>query len=291
MSRAAAALFAVCLSLPAGAQDFAHFHIQLLGKDYTFTEGTAWSKDGYLVFSDTPGDRILKWYPGHDVELLRDKANGPRGNAFDSQGRLYTCETRTRRIVRADRAGKIEILAADWQGKRLNAPSHIVVSKSDHVYFTDPAFGSEQDHRELDFYGVYHLPPKGPLKLLAKSATRPNGIALSPNGKILYVGDSDARAIRAYDLDRAGDSTASRVFIAKTDGIPGGMAVDEKGNLYVAAKAVSVYSPEGKLLDTIPFHGVPSDCAFAEGDLKTLVVTTRGEVFRARAESAEPDRK
>ena len=86
--------------------------------------------------------------------------------------------------------GRIEVLAEQWEGRKLNAPGDLAVSKSDHVYFTDPAFGEQADHRELDFYGVYHLPPKGPLKLVAKPAGRPNGIALSPNGRLLYVTNS-----------------------------------------------------------------------------------------------------
>ena len=107
-----------------------------------------------------------------------------------------------RRVTRTDKNGKIEVLAEQWEGKRLNAPSDLVVSKNDHVYFTDPAFGEQADHRELDFYGVYHIPPKGPMKLVAKPAGRPNGIALSPNGRILYVTNSDERNVRAYDVDQ-----------------------------------------------------------------------------------------
>lgn len=277
------ALLAFAAAIAALAQQEQPFHIQLLAKDFTFTEGPAWSKDGFLVFSDTPSDRIIRWYPGREVEAMREHAGGPRGNAFDSQGRLYTCETRTRRVTRTDRAGKTDVVAADWEGKRFNAPSHIAISKTDHVYFTDPAFGSEQDKRELDFYGIYHLPPRGPLKLVAKSATRVNGIALAPNGRTLYVGDADARTIRAYELDKNGDATANRVLIAATPGIPGGLATDDKGNLYVTAgKAVISYTPEGKERYVLNMHGAPADCAFAEGDQKTLVVTSRGEVFRAR---------
>src|ERR1700722_1810319 len=161
------------------AQDFAGVKLELTAKGYTFTEGPAWSPVGeYLIFSDLPTDRLIKWTPGHEPEIFRSDAHGPSGNAFDAQGRLYTCETRSRRVTRTDKTGKVEVLAERWEGKRLNAPNGIVVSKSDHVYFTDPAFGEQQDHRELGFFGVYHIPPKGPMKLAAKWTTRPNGIAL-----------------------------------------------------------------------------------------------------------------
>ncbi len=105
----------------------------------------------------------------------------------------------------------------------------MVVSKNDHVYFTDPAFGGQSDHRELDFYGVYHIPPKGPMKLVAKPTGRPNGIALSPNGRMLYVSNSDEHNVRAYDVDHNGDTSNERVLISGIDGVPGGLTVDEKG--------------------------------------------------------------
>ena len=136
------------------------------------------------------------------------------------------------------------MLADQWDGKRLNAPNGIVVSKSGHVYFTDPAFGDQQDTRELDFYGVYHIPPKGQLSLIAKPAGRPNGIALSPNGRMLYVANSDEaqhprlrRGSRRRSLRRARDRgpqwTASRTASAPV----------KDGKLYVAAKGIEVYQP------------------------------------------------
>src|SRR5438132_774002 len=149
------------------AQDFSEIKVERLATNYTFTEGPAWSKDGFLVFSDTPTDRLLRWFPGHEIEVFRSDAHGPAGNAFDAEGRLYTCETRARRVTRTDKKGAVEVLAERWEGKRLNAPNDIVVSKTGHVYFTDPAFGEQSDHRELDFYGVYEIVPKAPMKLVA----------------------------------------------------------------------------------------------------------------------------
>jgi len=284
MRRALAAGLAISLcSLLASAQDFSDVKLEQLTKDLTFTEGPAWSpKDGYLIFSDTAADRLLKWVPGQKVEVSRPDAHGPSGNAFDAEGRLYTCETRSRRVTRTDKKGAIEVLADKWEGKRFNAPNDIVVSKAGHVYFTDPAFGSQADHRELDFYGVYHLPPKGPLKLVAKPGGRPNGIALSPNGRILYVSNSDERNVRAYDLDKNGETANERVLISGIKGVPGGMRVDEKGNLYIAADGLAIYSPEAKLLHTIELHSRPSNCAFGEVDYHTLFITERGSVYRTR---------
>src|SRR5438132_14193723 len=108
-----AALGATCLLW---AQPLGEFKFEHLAKGYRFTEGPAWNaKEGYLIFSDTPSDRLLKWSPGEAAADFRTGANGPAGNAFDPQGRLYTCETRTRRVTRTDKTGKIDVLAAQWE--------------------------------------------------------------------------------------------------------------------------------------------------------------------------------
>jgi gluconolactonase len=264
------------------AQDSDRFEVQLLAKGYTYTNGPAWSKDGFLIFSDTPANQLLKWVPGQTPTVYRENAEGPAGNAFDSQGRLYTCETRARRVTRTDRKGAIEVLADRWEGKRLNAPNDIAVSRNDHVYFTDPAFGSQAAHRELDFYGVYHLPPKGPLEIVAKLEGRPNGIALSPNGRVLYVTNSDDRSILVYDVDHGSRPVNQRTLVADTGAVPDGIRVDDKGNLYVAAGGIKVYSAAGQLLDTIPVSDPPSNCGFGESDGQSMFITARRNVYRVR---------
>ena len=278
----------VCLSLwcvfSASAQE-PTTAVSRIAAGYRFTEGAAWSKDGYLIFSDTPNDRLLKWVPGHMAEVFRENANGPSGNAFDAQGRLYTCETRPRRVIRTDRNGHVEVLADRWEGKRLNAPSGIVVSKAGHIYFTDPAFGYQSDQRELDFYGVYHIPPKGPMQLARKLAGRPHGIALSPNGRILYVSNADEHDIRAYELDRNGEVSGERTLISGLETVPGGLTVDEAGNLYVGLKGIAIYNPDGRRLRTIGLSDPVSSAAFGEGDMKSLFVTAHGTVYRFRPDN------
>jgi gluconolactonase len=255
-----------------------------IAQGFRFTEGAAWSKEGYLIFSDAPSGRLLKWSPGHMAEIFRENAGGPAGNAFDAQGRLYTCETRARRITRTDRGGKVEVLAERFEGKRLNAPTGIAISKSGHVYFTDPAFGYQEDQRELDFYGVYHLPPKGPLGLVAKLPGRPHGVALSPNGRALYVSSADEHNVRAWDLDRNGEASGERVLITGIAAVSAGIAVDESGDLYVAASGIAIYSPEGRLLRAIGMAEPASSITFGDVDMKSLYVTARGNVYRIRPE-------
>ncbi|MBI1791593.1 MAG: SMP-30/gluconolactonase/LRE family protein [Acidobacteria bacterium] len=264
------------------AQDFSHISIEKADAGFRFTEGPVWSRDGFLLFSDVPNNVIRKLAPGERSTVFRDNSNGATGNALDAQGRLYICESRTRRVVRIDKKGNLEVLAEKWEGKRLNAPNDIIVRRDGHVYFTDPAFGDQADRRELNFYGVYHIPVKGPMSLVARPEGRPNGIALSPNGRILYVANSDERNIRAYDLDRNGEASNERILIAGIDGPPDGIRVDEKGNLYVAATNLPVYSPDGKLLHTLEFGERPANCAFGDPDLQTLYITARTSLYRVR---------
>ncbi len=273
---------ALPLALGARAQNFDDIKIERFTTGYTFTEGPVWSHEGFLLFSDVPNNRIWSATPGHKPITYREPSHGANGNTFDVQGRLYTCESRSRRVTRTDRKGKIEVLAERWEGKRLNAPNDIVVRRDGHIFFTDPAFGSQADARELDFYGVYHIPPKGPLELVAKPKGRPNGVTLSPKGRILYVANSDERNIRAYDVDRLGKTSNERILISAIDGPPDGIRTDEKGNLYVTANALAVYSADGKLLHTIEMAETPANCAFGDPDFMTLYITARTSIYRVR---------
>lgn len=248
----------------------------------TFAEGPVWSREGFLVFSDIPANRILQLKTGQPPEIFRNDANGANGITYDAQGRVYVCESHARRVTRADKKGKIEVLAERYQGKRFNAPNDIVVRKDGQIYFTDPAFGNQQDHRELDFYGVFHLSHRGELEVVAKPKGRPNGVAISPNGKILYVTNSDERNVRAYDLANNGAASNERVLVSNIEGIPDGIRVDEKGNLYVAASKIEVYTPEGKPLGSIVTNETPSNCAFGDVDFASLYITARTSVYRVR---------
>jgi gluconolactonase len=275
-------LLAFSLLSTAAAQDFSDLRVENLTVGYQFTEGPVWSHDNYLVFSDIPANKVFKWVPGAKPVVMRADSNNTNGNTYDQKGRLYSCEAKLRRVVRIDHAGRITVIADKYLGKKLNEPNDVVVRHDGNVYFTDPAFGTADERRELDFYGVFRIDPKGELEVLAKPKGRPNGIALSPDGKLLYVTNSDEKNIRTYDLDRAGAASNERVLVENIRGVPDGMRVDEKGNLYVAAGALEIYSPEGKSLASIPLAQPPSNCAFGDADFQTLYVTARSVVYRIR---------
>jgi gluconolactonase len=266
------------------AQEFPNVTVETVIRDAHYAEGPVWSLEGFLLFSDTPTDQIKKWTPGKGASVYASRPGGANGNAFDQDGRLYTCEFRERRVTRTAKTGKIDVLASRFEGKRLNAPNDIVVRRDGNIYFTDPAFGNQQDSRELDFYGVFRIKTNGELEAVARWKTRPNGIAVSPNGRLLYVADSDARLIRVYDLAGNGAASNERVFVEKIEGVPGGVRTDDKGNVFVAAKNVLIYSPKGQMLREVQLSQTPSNLGFGDKDFSSLYITAGTAVYRVRAD-------
>jgi gluconolactonase len=276
--RLAALFVAVC----AWAQAPEEYTVQVVAMGMRYADGPVWSLEDFLLFSDTVTDKQHKYTPGKGVTEVGTRPGGTAGNAYDDKGNLYTCEFRERRVTRSAKNGKTEVIAARFEGKRLNAPNDVVVRRDGNVYFTDPAFGNQEDARELDFNGVFRVTTRGQIEAIAKWKTRPNGIALSPNGRTLYVSDADSQTIHTFDLDRGGAASNDRVLISKIPGVPAGMRTDEMGNLYVAAQAVLVYSPAGELLRTFAMAETPSNLAFGDPDFSTLFVTARTSVYRIR---------
>ena len=235
-----AIILLLTISTPLSAQDFSQLQVEEVATGFKGGEGSVWSREGFLLFSDYSQDRIYKYIPGKAPEVYREGSNGANGNTMDRQGRLYSCEYKARRVTRTDRKGRIEVLVDRFEGKRFNAPNDIVVRRDGHVYFTDPLY-TPLDVRDLDFYGIYHVTPKGQIEAIARMQTRPNGVTLSPDGKILYVGNE--RTILAYDLNRNGQASNERVIIADLPGGPDGIRTDAKGNLYLTSGGIAVYRP------------------------------------------------
>ncbi|MBI4891174.1 MAG: SMP-30/gluconolactonase/LRE family protein [Acidobacteria bacterium] len=274
---------ALCAAL-ALAQDDQMVRVERVVSGLRFTEGPVWHKDGYLLFTDIPSARILKLAPGKPLETIREKSGGANGLALDEHGRLIVCEGEARQVTRTDAKGRVEVLASKFEGKALNAPNDVAVRKDGHIYFTDPAFGKSEDSKELPFYGVFHLTPKGELSVAARWGKRPNGVALSPTGKILYVAGSDERVIRAYDVDRQGNLSNERTLITGLEGPPDGIKTDEKGNIYAACNDVVVYGPDGKFLRKHELPEKPSNLAFGDGDMLGLWITAKTSVYHMRVE-------
>ncbi|MBI1926762.1 SMP-30/gluconolactonase/LRE family protein [Candidatus Poribacteria bacterium] len=253
---------------------------------FQFTEGPVWHPDGYLLFSDIPANRIVKWTSDGNVQTFRDPSGHSNGLTYDRQGRFIACEHGNRRVSRTEPDGTITVLAERYQGKRLNSPNDVVVKSDGSIYFTDPPYGVAAEQRELDFQGVYRIAPDGTLTLLVDDFDRPNGLAFSPDEKILYIDDSARRHVRAFDVQADGTLANGRVLVdmaIDAEGVPDGMKVDVAGVLYVTgAGGTWVVSPKGEHLGTIVTPELPANCAFGDSDRKTLYITARTSVYRVR---------
>ena len=229
-----------------------------------------------------PRDRLMKWVPGSEIEVFRTDAHGPAGNAFDAQGRLYTCETRTRRVTRTDKNGQDRSAGrASGKASASTRPTTSWSRKTGHVYFTDPAFGEQADHRELDFYGVYHIPPKGSDEAggeARRPAARHRALAQRPDPVRRQLGRAQRARLRSRQERRAVER--ARADRRKSPASPAASRVDEKGNLYVAGQGHRrSTAPDGKRVHTDrAARAVPPTAASARPICKTLFITagTRG---------------
>ncbi|MEJ6484195.1 SMP-30/gluconolactonase/LRE family protein [Nostoc punctiforme UO1] len=261
--------------------------VEKIAKNFKFTEGPLWHPDGFLLFSDIPANTIYKWQPNQKLQIFRRHSGNANGNAFDQQGRLVTAEHGNRRVSRTEENGKLVTLVSHYQGKRLNSPNDLIVKSDGSIYFTDPPYGIKPQQEELGFYGVYRLTSDGKLTLLVKDFVRPNGIAFSPDEAKLYVNDSEKGHIRVFDVNSNGLLKNGRIFAQQKypgkEGVPDGMKVDIKGNVYSTGPGgVWVFSPAGNLLGIIEVPEVPANLAWGDNDYKTLYITARNSLYRIR---------
>ncbi len=272
-----------------------------------FTEGPAADAEGNVYYTEITGNRIIKYTPGGEWSEFRRPSRRANGLAFDAQGRLLACEGGAegggRQVTRTDMSsGEVEVLADNYEGKKLNSPNDIVVSRDGRVYFTDPRYGS-QDGLELQSEDVYMIDTDGSLRrvLTKPDINKPNGIGISPDGKTLYVADTvaDPREARVMAFELADDGTPSNgrkhYSFGAGRGIDG-MTMDTAGNIYGAAgnnnnppenlAGVYVISPQGELLGRIP---IPEDsvtnCTFGGKDLRTLYVTAGKHLYQIRTKN------
>ncbi len=220
-----------------------------------------------LVWSDLPSNRMLRWdeESGH-VSIFRAPSNHSNGNTRDREGRLITCEHGARRVSRTEHDGSITVIADRWEGKRLNSPNDVVVKSDGTIWFTDPSYGISAEYEggkaesEIGACNVYRFDPRdGSLRVVADDFSRPNGIAFSPDEKILYIADSGfwpdptkPHHIRAFRVGSDNNLSESRVLADISPGIADGFRVDMEGNVWTSAgDGVQCITPGGDLIGKI----------------------------------------
>src|SRR5215813_13918107 len=269
-----------------------------------FTEGPVW-RGGALLFSDIPNNRIVRWRRLAEGPELTTYATGhSNGLTLDRQGRVLAAEHGGRRVTRVADGGARTVLAEQFQGKRLNSPTDIVVKSDGSIYFTDPPYAIQPSTpgmarpagwwtapitgKELSYNGVYRLTPDGTLHLLVEDFALPNGLAFSPDESVLYVDDSAHKHIRAFDVRADGTLSNSRILLdmASDDpGVPDGFKVDVHGNVFCTGPGgVWVCRPNGELLGRIVLLELPANLAWGE-DGSVLFLTARTSVYRLQTKT------
>ncbi len=274
-------------------------------------EGPAFDADGTLYFSDIIGNRMYRMAPDGSLSVFREDSGRTNGNTFDGLGRLISCEgaefgpAGRRRVVRTDlKTGTIEVLADRFEGKRFNSPNDVVVDRKGRIWFTDPFYGDDRSALELTDEAVYRIDPNGTVTrvLTQPLIERPNGLAVTPDDRTLYVIDSHTRVggnrkVWAFDIAEDGRPSGQRLVFDFGRGRGGdGMRLDERGNLWVAAgillprhdgetadvpAGVYVITPAGKLLGRIPIpEDVCTNLAFGGASRRELYVTSGKTIFR-----------
>jgi gluconolactonase len=275
--------------------------LEVLSSGFDWAEGPVWVTEdapgkGYLLFSDIPPNQVVKWVEGEGTSIFLEPSGytgagryggepGCNGLLLDAKGQLVSCEHGDRRLSVLTKDGGKRTLVDNFEGKRLNSPNDATYKSNGDLYFTDPPYGMpkqwDDPRRELDFCGVYRLSTDGKLTLLTKEMTRPNGIAFSPDEKILYVAQSDPEAAlwKAFPVKADGTLGESRVFfdatamVGKHKGLPDGMKVDSAGNLWATGPGgVHVFSPSGVPLGRIDTGEATANCGWG-GDGSVLYIT------------------
>jgi gluconolactonase len=286
------------------------FEVERLATGFLFTEGPVWMPGGFLVFSDIHRNKIFRWDPVEGVTVYKERTGcsfaepgdghwfynyGSNGLTVDKYGRLTVCEHGNRRVTRYENDGGLTVLAERYQGKRLNSPNDLVYDSAGNLYFSDPPYGlpkeDEDPAKELPFNGLYRL-RNGALELLYDGVKRPNGVALSPDERVLYLANSDLERKLWMRFPIAEDGTvgAGEVFFdasgVNEPGLPDGLKVSPAGHVYATGPGgISVIRPDGTLVGRAPVPEVPTNCAW--GPDGSLYVTAQTSLYRFRFTGVE----
>ncbi|WP_425635757.1 SMP-30/gluconolactonase/LRE family protein [Algoriphagus yeomjeoni] len=281
--------------------------VEVIAEGFEFTEGPLWvDKEKMLLFSDIPANTIYKWTEGNGKEVYlkpggyteakeRGGFMGSNGLLLSPGGNLWICQHGDRRIAEMDATLQTpdetyRTVVDSFDGKKLNSPNDLILSKAGNLYFTDPSYGLASDSKkEIDFQGVYMMSPTGKVTMLLDSIDQPNGIAIFPNQKTLLVSNSDPvkKKWYAYDLAKDGSVTSGKVFHDASDasepGLCDGFKIDKKGNVFASGPGgIWIFNQSGDLLGKIKLEGATAaNCALSP-DGKTLYITAEQYLLRMK---------
>ncbi len=259
-------------------------------------EGPAWLPGaGRLVWSDIPADRMMAWDEATGaVSVFRAPAGGPNGNTVDREGRLLSCEQGPHRITRTEADGTITVLVDSIDGRRFHSPNDLVVASDGAVWFSDPSYGRPKDRapgRDVTGCHVYRFDPaRGAIRQMTHDFVMPNGLAFSPDERVLYIVDTGSTErhdgpnhLRRFEIDRAGSLTGGEILIAERGGHFDGLRIDADGRLWMGADdGVRCYEPDGRLIGRIKLPERAANLAFGGSDGHMLFMTATTSVYACR---------
>jgi len=250
------------------------------GSGYSFTEGPAVDPYGNVFFTDQPNDKILKWSEDGSISVYMEGAGRSNGLYFDNDGNLLSCADLNNELWLIDKSKKVTVLVKDFDGKKLNGPNDLWVDPRGGIYFTDPFYKREywsRTEKEIEKENVYYLSPDKNLTIAATDFVRPNGIVGSADGKILYVADINDRKTYSFKINADGSLTDRKLFAEMGSD---GMTTDNKGNVYLTGKGVTVFDAAGKKIVHINVDEPwTANVCFGGKGQKTLFITASKAVY------------
>lgn len=255
--------------------------LQKLAGDFAFTEGPACDHTGNIYFTDQPNDRILKWSTDNKLSVFGENFGRANGLYFDKKGNLISCSDERNELWSITPDGKTTVLVKDYEGKRLDGPNDLWIAPNGGIYLTDPFYKRPWwDHQspEQDGEHVYYLAP-GASKLIrvVSDLEKPNGIIGTPDGKYLYIADIKAKKTWRYTIEKDGTLSGKKLFAELGSD---GMTIDNKGNIYLTGKGVTVFNSDGVLIQKIPVEeNWTANVCFGGKDRHLLFITASKSVY------------
>ncbi len=273
-----------------------HIRVERLWTGARWCEGPAWFAAGrYLLWSDIPNNRMMRWdETDGSVSVFRHPSNFTNGNTVDLQGRLISCEHQTRRVTRTEHDGSIVTIADRFENKRLNSPNDVVVKSDGTIWFTDPTYGILTDYEggvaepEQEGEHVYSVDPTtGEIKCVATDFEKPNGLAFSPDEKILYVVDSGVSHrsggpahIRAFHVEENGRLSGGDIFAECTSGMFDGLRIDRDGRIWSSAfDGVHCIAPDGTLIGKIRIPEIVGNLTFGGPMMNRIFICGSSSIY------------
>ncbi len=254
--------------------------LQLISKQFAFTEGPAVDRQGNIFFTDQPNNTIWKYDTEGKLSVFLDKTSRSNGMYFDKKGNLITCADEENQLISISPKGKIKVLVNDLNGLHFNGPNDLWISPSGGIYFTDPFYPRDYWSRktpELQGEHVYYLAKNKTPILVSNYLLKPNGIIGTPDGKFLYVADIKGNKTFRFNIMVDGTLSAPTLFVEKGSD---GLTIDENGNIYLTGDGVTVYNPKGELIEHIKVpENWTANVTFGGKDNHTLFITASKAVY------------